>query len=56
LDSPGKVSYQQAINHAETQYQMFERDRRELAEQEAEVKYLEDLKSSVKLVAAKKEK
>lgn len=56
LDSPGRVSHQQAINHAETQYQMFERNRRELAEKEAEAKYLEDLKSSVKLVAANRKK
>ncbi len=56
LDNPGRVSHQDAVNHAEKQYLEFENKRRELAEQEAESKYLEDLKSSVKLVAAKRKK
>jgi len=56
LDNPGKVSHRQAIIHAEKQYLEFESKRRELAEQEAEKRYLEDLKSSVKLVAAKRKK
>lgn len=56
LDNPGRVSHQEAVNHAENQYLEFESKRRELAEQEAESKYLEDLKSSVKLVAAKRKK
>jgi len=56
LDNPGRVSHQDAVNHAEKQYLEFENKRRELAEQEAEKRYLEDLKSSVKLVAAKRKK
>lgn len=56
LDNPGRVSHQQAITHAEKQYLEFESKRIELAEQEAEARYVEDLKSSVKLVAAKRKK
>ncbi|HOH47148.1 MAG TPA: virulence RhuM family protein, partial [Candidatus Cloacimonadota bacterium] len=50
LDNPGSVSQQQAIKHAEKQYLEFEIKRRELAEQEAEKRYLEDLQNGVKLV------
>ncbi len=56
LDNPGRVSHQEAVSHAEKQYMEFESKRRELTEKEAESKYLEDLKSSVKLVAAKRKK
>lgn len=56
LDNPGKVSHLQAISHAEKQYLEFERKRRELAGKEAEKRYLEDLQSGVKLMAAKRKK
>lgn len=56
LDNPGKVSHRQAIIHAENQYLEFESKRRELAEQEAEKRFLEDLHSGAKLVAAKRKK
>lgn len=56
LDNPGRVSHQDAVNHAENQYLEFECKRRELAEQEAEKRFLEDLQGSVKLVAAKRKK
>ena len=56
LYNPGTVSHQQAIKHAENQYLEYERIRRELAEQEAEKHYLEDLQNGVKLVAARRKK
>jgi len=56
LDNPGKVSHQQAVTHAENQFLVFENKRRELAEQDAEATYLDDLRGSVKLVAARRKK
>lgn len=56
LDNPGKILHRQAVSHAEKQYLEFESKRRELAEQEAEKHFLEDLQNGVKLVAARRKK
>jgi len=56
LESPAKVSHQETVYYAENQYLEYETMHREFAEKEAEKRFLEDLKSSVKLVAAKGKK
>lgn len=56
LESAGSISHEKAKQLAETAYQDFEQRRRLEKENEAEARYLEDLKSSVKLVAAKRKK
>jgi len=56
LESAGSISHEQAKELAEMAYMDFEQRRRKKIENEAEAKYLEDLKSSVKLVAAKRKK
>jgi hypothetical protein len=56
LESAGSISHEQAKELAEMAYNDFEQRRRKEIENEAEAKYLEDLKSSVKLVAAKRKK
>jgi hypothetical protein len=56
LESAGSISHEQAKELAETAYMDFEQRRRKKIENEAEANYLEDLKSSVKLVAAKRKK
>lgn len=56
LESAGSISHEQAKELAEMAYMDFEQIRRKEIEKEAEAKYVEDLKSSVKLVAAKRKK
>lgn len=56
LESAGSISHEQAKELAEMAYMDFEQRRRKEIENEAEARYLEDLKSSVKLVAAKRKK
>jgi len=56
LESAGSISHEQAKELAEMAYMAFEQRRRKEIENEAEARYLEDLKSSVKLVAAKRKK
>jgi hypothetical protein len=56
LESAGSISHEQAKELAEMAYMDFEQRRRKEIENEAEAKYVEDLKSSVKLVAAKRKK
>ncbi|MDD2331823.1 MAG: virulence RhuM family protein [Candidatus Cloacimonetes bacterium] len=56
LEGAGMISHDQAKELAESSYTQFEIRRRELAEHEAETKYLEDLQGSVKLVAARRRK
>jgi len=54
LDGAGSISHERAKELAETEYHGFEQRRRLAKENDADAKYLEDLKSSVKLVAAKR--
>lgn len=56
LESAGNISHDRAKELAETAYHDFEQRRRLEKENEAEARYLDDLKSSVKLVAAKRKK
>ncbi len=56
LESAGSISHEQAKELAEMAYMDFEQIRRKEIENEAEARYVEDLKSSVKLVAAKRKK
>lgn len=56
LESAGSISHEQAKELAEKAYKDFEQRRRKEIENEAEAKYLEDLQSSVKLLAAKRKK
>lgn len=56
LESAGSISHEQAKELAEMAYMDFEQRRRKEIENEAEARYVEDLKSSVKLVAAKRKK
>jgi hypothetical protein len=48
LEGPGAVSHEDAISWAETQYDAFVERRRLDAEQGAEARYLDDLRSSAK--------
>lgn len=56
LESAGSISHEQAKELAEMAYMDFEQRRRKDIENEAEARYVEDLKSSAKLVAAKRKK
>ena len=56
LESAGSISHEQAKELAEMEYMDFEQRRRKDIENEAEARYVEDLKSSAKLVAAKRKK
>lgn len=56
LAGAGSISHEKAKELAETAYTQYEDKRRIERENEAEAKYLEDLKSCVKLVAAKRKK
>jgi hypothetical protein len=54
LEGAGNISHDQARVLAETAYDQFEQRRRSQTEAEAETRYLEDLQSGVKLVAARR--
>ncbi len=56
LHGKGKVSHKQAKEIAETAYHEYDQKRRKQIEDEAEERYLEDLQSSVKRVAARRKK
>ncbi|MDZ4121309.1 MAG: virulence RhuM family protein, partial [Candidatus Cloacimonadaceae bacterium] len=56
LEDAGNISHERAQELAENAYAEFEQRRRKAIEDEAEASYLEDLKSSVKLVAARRKK
>jgi len=56
LTTPGNISHEKAVLLAEQQYESYSEKRRLEAEELAESKYLEDLKTSVKAVAAKRKK
>lgn len=56
LDSAGKVSHAQAKDWAERQYDAFAERRRLAAEQAAEARYLEDLRSAADAVKPKRAK
>ncbi|MDO8971801.1 MAG: RhuM family protein, partial [Saprospiraceae bacterium] len=50
LEGPGSMSQEEAISWAETQYDVFTERRRLEAEKDAEIRYLDDLRSSAKTV------
>ncbi len=50
LEGPGSMSHEEAISWAETQYDVFTERRRLEAEKDAEIRYLDDLRSSAKTV------
>ncbi|MBK5942194.1 hydroxyacid dehydrogenase [Halochromatium roseum] len=52
LEGAGRISHQDAIDHANQQYDAFAERRRLAAEGEAETRYIEDLKASAKLLDA----
>ncbi len=56
LEGAGKVSHDKARQLAESAYEQFELRRRREKENDAEAKYLENLQSSAKLVAARRKK
>jgi hypothetical protein len=56
LEGAGRISHEKAKELAEREYSGFERSRRQDNEADAEEKYLEDLRSSIKLVAARRKK
>ena len=50
LEGAGRISHQDALDHANRQYDVFAERRRLTAEAEAEARYVEDLKESAKLL------
>ncbi len=56
LEGAGTVSHSEAKKMAETEYNLFAQRRRIAKEKEAESKYLDDLKNSVRLVESKRKK
>lgn len=56
LQGSGSISHELAIRHAEAEYESYNLKRRQYLENQAEASYLEDLRGSVKLVAARRKK
>jgi hypothetical protein len=54
LEGTGRISHQDAVEHANRQYDAFAERRRLAAEAEAEARYVEDLKASAKLLGAER--
>jgi hypothetical protein len=54
LSGPGTVGREEALNWAHHQYEAFAERRRLAAEAEAELRYLEDLRTSAKILEAKR--
>jgi hypothetical protein len=52
LEGAGRISHQDALDHANRQYEAFAERRRLTAEAEAEARYVEDLKASVRMLSA----
>ena len=50
LEGAGRISHQNALDHADRQYAAFAERRRKATEAEAETRYVDDLKTSVKLL------
>jgi hypothetical protein len=56
LATAGSISHEKAVLIAEKQYELYANQRRADEEEKAESRYLEDLKTTVKAVAAKRKK
>jgi len=54
LEGAGSIRHQDAIEHANRQYDAFAERRRSQAEAEAEARYIDDLKASAKLLGAER--
>ena len=56
LSGPGMVSHEDALDWAERQYDAFAERRRLEAETEAEIRYVEDLRASAKMLESQRKK
>lgn len=56
LSGPGTISHDQALEWAQEQYETFTERRRLDKEREAEARYMEDLRTSARMLTTKRKK